>query len=269
MTNTTIPPYAGPQRVTQVRVLLAEWTKLRTQPAAAWAAISTGVLVIGVGVLYALLRVTRPPHGAEISTFDAAGVSLSGTQLAQIAIGVLGVLLISNEYANGLIRTTFTAVPRRLPVLWAKVAACSLFTVLMCVPFTFVAFFGGQSILAGRHLNTTLSAPGVLRAVVGSALYLGVVGLLGLGLGGLIRNTAGAIGALLGALFGLQILAGFLPGGLSDDVDKYLPAPAGQAVTVEQPDSTSLSPWVGLGVFVLYTAIVLALAAVRMRGRDT
>jgi len=264
----TIPGYTTPQRVTQVRVLLAEWTKLRTQPAAAWAAISTGVLVIGVGVLYALLRATHPPHGTDVTTFDAAGVSLSGVQLAQISIGVLGVLLISNEYASGLIRTTFTAVPRRLPVLSGKVAVLSLFTVVICIPFTFVAFFAGQSVLSDQHLNTTLNAPGVLRAVIGSALYLGVVGLLGLGLGALIRYTGGAIAALFGALFGLQILAGFLPGGLSDDVNKYLPAPAGQAVTVERPDPTSLSPWVGLGVFVLYTATVLTLAAVRMRGND-
>jgi ABC-2 type transport system permease protein len=262
------PTYAAPQRVTQVRVLLAEWTKLRTQPAAAWAAIATGALVIGVGVLYALLRATHPPHGADVATFGAAGVSLSGVQLAQIAIGVLGVLLISNEYASGLIHTTFAAVPKRLPVLWGKAAVCSLFTIVMCVPFTFAAFLGGQSILSGRHLNTTLSAPGVLRAVIGSALYLGVVSLLGLGLGALIRSTAGAIGALFGVLFGLQILVGFLPGRLSGDISKYLPATAGQAVTVERPDPTSLSPWIGFGLFTLYAATVLTLAAVRMRSND-
>ena len=112
-----------PQRVTQVRVIRSEWTKLRTQPSALWALLSAVILVVAFGVLYSLLREARPPHGAAAwprSTRPA--VSLSGVQLAQIAAGVLGVLLITSEYATGLIRTTLAAVPRRLPALWGKAA---------------------------------------------------------------------------------------------------------------------------------------------------
>src|SRR5215470_10163598 len=99
-----LPAYALPQRVTQARVLRSEWTKLRTQPSTLWALLSAAVLIIGFGVLYSVLREARPPHGAAaIAAFDPASVSLAGVQLAQIAVGVLGVLLITREYASGLI----------------------------------------------------------------------------------------------------------------------------------------------------------------------
>ena len=111
------PAYERPQRVTQARVLRSEWTKLRTQPSTFWALLATMILIAGFGILYSLVRETRPPDGAAaIAAFDPAAVSLSGVQLAQIAVGVLGVLLITSEYATGLIRTTLAAVPRRLPV---------------------------------------------------------------------------------------------------------------------------------------------------------
>ena len=265
----TRPARSVSQRVSQARVLRSEWTKLRTQRSAVWALLSAVVLIVGFGALYCLVRVTRPPHGAAaISSFDPAGISLAGINLAELAVGVLGVLLISGEYASGLIRTTLAAVPGRLPVLWGKAAVFALSTLALCVPATFATFVVGQSILSRQHLQTTLGQPGVVRAVIGSALYLAVVGLLGLGLGGLIRSTAGAVASLIGVLFAFQLVASFLPGSWSADVYKYLPAPAGLAVTAVRPDSSSLAPWVGFGVFCLYVAVVLGFAASRMRHSD-
>jgi len=105
--------------------------------------------------------------------------------------------------------------------------------------------------------------------VIGCALYLAVAGLLGLALGTLLRSTAGGISALFGVLFALPIVAGFLPGGLSDEVNKYLPGTAGQAIVTVHPDpATSLSPWTGFGVFCAYAAVLLVLAALRMRRGD-
>jgi len=266
----TVPAYAQPQRVTQARVLRSEWTKLRTQPSAGWALLSAAVLIIGFGILYSLLREARPPHGAAAAgAFDPAAVSLAGVQLAQIAAGVLGVLLITSEYASGLIRASFAAVPRRLPVLWGKAALLAAATVAVSLPAAVAAFLAGQSILGRQHLAVSLSQPGVTRAVLGSALYLAVAGLLGLGLGALLRSTAGGISALFGLLFAVQIAAGFLPGNWSGEVGKFLPATAGQAVTTVHPDpAVSLAPWTGLGVFCLYAAVVVGLAAVRMRRED-
>jgi hypothetical protein len=107
----TVPGYPRPQKVTQARVLRSEWTKLRTQPSAWWALLSAAALIIGFGIGYSLLRAGRPPHGtAAAAAFDPASVSLAGVQLAQIAAGALGVLLITSEYATGLIRASFAAV---------------------------------------------------------------------------------------------------------------------------------------------------------------
>jgi ABC-2 type transport system permease protein len=264
-----VPAYHADQRVTQLRVLRSEWTKLRSLPSAAWSLLTAAVLIVGFGVLYTLVRAARPPHGAAaVAAFDPTSVSLSGVQLAQLATGVLGVLLITGEFATGQVRTTFAAVPRRLPVLRGKAVVFALTTLTLCVPATFAAFLVGQSILSHAHLGTTLSQPGTARAVLGGALYLTATGLLGLGLGALLRNTAAGIAALFGALFALQLVAGFLPGTWSDQVTKYLPAPAGQAITLARPDPASLGPWAGFGVLCLYAAIVLGLAAWQLRRRD-
>jgi ABC-2 type transport system permease protein len=265
-----LPAYPHPQKVTQSRVLRSEWTKLRTQPSALWALLSTVILITGFGILYSLLRETRPPQtAAGIRAFDPTAISLSGVQLAQIAVGVLGVLLITSEYATGLIRASLAAVPRRLPVLWGKASLLAAATISVSLPAALAAFMAGQSILRRRHLAVTLSDPGVTRAVIGGALYLAVAGLIGLGLGTLLRSTAGGIAALFGLLFALPIVAGFLPGSWAEDVGKYLPGAAGQAVTQVHPDPvSSLPPWTGFGVFCLYAALLLSLSAVRMRRGD-
>jgi ABC-2 type transport system permease protein len=264
-----LPAYRGEQRVTPLRVLHSEWTKLRSVPSAAWSLLAAAVLIAGFGVLYTLVRVARPPHGAAaVAAFDPTAVSLSGVQLAQLAIGVLGVLLVTGEFATGQIRTTFAAVPRRLPVLGGKAVVLTLATLGLCVPAAITAFLIGQSLLSPAHLGTTLGQPGVARAVLGSGLYLAAIGLLGLGLGALLRNTAAGISALLALLFAVPIVAGFLPGTWSDLVSKYLPGQAGIAITGARPDPSSLGPWTGFGVLCLYAAVVLGLAAWQLRRRD-
>jgi ABC-2 type transport system permease protein len=257
-------------RVTQVRVMRSEWTKLRTQPGALWSLLSAVILIVAFGILYSLLRAARPPHGAAVNSFDPVSVSLAGVQLAQIAAGVLGVLLITSEYASGLIRTTLAAVPRRLPTLWGKAAVLAAAVVAVSGPAALAVFLAGQSILGRQHLSVSLSEPGVVRAVIGSALYLAVAGLLGLALGALLRSTAGGIAALFGLLFAIPIVVGFLPGGLSDEIGKYLPGAAGLAVTAVHPDpATSLAPWTGFGVSCAYAVVLLGVAAARMRRGDT
>jgi ABC-2 type transport system permease protein len=256
-------------RVSQARVVRSEWTKLRSLPSTVWSLLTAEVLIVGIGAAYALLRVARPPRQpADLSAFDPTAISLTGVQLAQFAIGVLGVLLITGEYATGTIRASLAAVPKRLPVLWGKGIVVALTTLGLCVPATFAAFLVGQSILSSEQLDTTLSHPGATRAVLGSALYLTAVGLLGLGLGALSRATAGAISALFGLLFAPQIVVGLLPSSLSDQIYKYLPAPAGAAITSARPDPTLLGPWTGFGLFCLYTGVVLGLAAWQLRRRD-
>ena len=263
-------------QVTQARVMKSEWTKLRTQPGALWSLLSAVILVVAFGILYSLLRVARPPHGAAAASFDPTSVSLAGVQLAQIAAGVLGVLLITSEYATGLIRTTLAAVPRRLPTLWGKAAVVTGAVVAVSVPAAVAVFLAGQAILGRQHLSVSFGAPGVARAVIGGALYLAVAALLGLALGALLRSTAGGIAALFGLLFAVPILVGFLPGSLADEIGKYLPGTAGLAVTTVHPDpATSLGPWTGFGVFCAYALVCWVPprcgcgAGMRRPGRDS
>jgi ABC-2 type transport system permease protein len=257
------------QRVTLARVVRSEWTKLRSLPSTAWSLLAAMTMIVGFGALYCLLRVTRPPSDpAAAAAFDPTAVSLAGVQLAELAVGILGVLLVAGEYATGTIRVSLAAVPRRLPVLWGKAIVFALTTLVLCLPATLAAFLVGQSILSAERLDGSLGDPGVARAVFGSALFLGAVGLLGLGLGALLRRTAAAVAGLFGLLFAPQLLADLLPSAWSDRLYPYLPVPAGAAVANVRPDPAALAPWNGFGLFCLYVAVVLALAAWRLRRRD-
>lgn len=264
------PRTSSPRKVTQARVFLSEWTKLRSLRSTVFSLLAAVVFVVGLSVLVPSVTVAHwPPRDVrEAAAFDPTSRSLAGIFLAQLAVGVLGVLLMTGEYATGMIRATLAAVPARLPVLWAKAAVFAAATLVIMVPAVLGAFFIGQSILRSKFLQAGLGDPGVLRAVLGSALYLTVVGLLGLGLGALLRNTAGGISALFGVLFVLPIIVRFLPSSWSDPIDRYLPSTVGQAVTRVHPDPAGFAPWTGFAIFCGYVALVMALAAIRLRRRD-
>ncbi len=144
--------------------------------------------------------------------------SLVGVNFAQLAVGVLGVLVISAEYSTGMIRASLSAVPKRLPVLWAKTGVFAVVVLLLALPAVFIAFFAGQAILAGQHINTSISHPGVLRALIGAALYLMVMGVFGLGLGAILRSTAGGISALAGIVFVLPPIISLFPSSFANSV---------------------------------------------------
>jgi hypothetical protein len=222
---------------------------------------------------------------------DQTALTLRGFYLAQLAVGVLGVLFITGEYTTGMIRATLSAVPKRVPVWAAKITvfAAAIFAVTLVAAF--VAFLGGQAVLSGYHvhggfitgpnggispgsagtwhsLGVSISHPGSLRAIFGAALYMVGVGLLGLGLGFIVRNTGGAIAALFGLILVLPLLAQALPGSLQQHVTKYLPLLAGTAGMNTASGTDQLSPWAGLGVFALYVVAALAVGLYVLRRRD-
>ncbi|MGO4603278.1 hypothetical protein [Terrabacter sp. 2YAF2] len=269
--STALRPRTSPQKkVTQARVVLSEWTKLRSLRSTILSMLAAVVFIVGLSILVPSVTVAHwPPHNPrEAAGFDPTSRSLAGIFLAQLAIGVLGVLLVTGEYATGMIRATLAAVPSRLPVLWAKAAVFAAVTLVLTVPSVLGAFLIGQSILGAKHLQAGLGDPGVLRAVLGAALYLTVVGLLGLGLGALLRNTAGGISALFGVLFVLPIIVRFLPASWADPIDKYLPSTVGEGITHVHADPAALAPWAGFALFCGYAAVILGLAAIRLRRRD-
>ncbi|MHB8643458.1 MAG: ABC transporter permease [Gaiellaceae bacterium] len=262
-------------RVTQMRVAWSEWTKLRTLRSTRYALLAGVAMTIGFAIIPALVNASRwnTMSAIDRATFHPLETSLIGVRIAQLAIGVLGALVISGEYSTGMIRSTFTAVPKRLPVLWAKAGVFGLVTLVLAVPSTLIAFFAAQAILKGHSLNghdiaLSISDPGVARAVLGGALYLTLIGLFGLGLGAILRNTAAAISAFAGILFVLPPLMNVLPSSWNNAISPYLPSNAGGAIMQTGSPANTLAPWTGLGLLAGYVAITIALAAVQLRRRD-
>jgi ABC-type transport system involved in multi-copper enzyme maturation permease subunit len=264
----TAPVAARP--VTQGRVVRAEWIKLRSLRSTRITLLVSFLTMAGIGMIAAAVTVSQWPTmsaGARAG-FDAVTAVLSGYQFAQLAVGVLGVLVVSNEYSSGMIRATLAAVPGRLPVLWAKAGVFTVITLVTTTAAAFIAFAGGMAILSGQHLQVALGAPGVTRAVFGAGLYLAVVGLLGVGLGALLRNTAGAIAAVVGLLMVLPPISSLLGTWFTTHISPYLPSNAGGSLVQVQHQANALAPWTGFAVMCGYAAAALALAAWALRRRD-
>jgi ABC-2 type transport system permease protein len=257
-------------RVTFPRVLYSEWLRLRSLRSTWITLFVTVLILVGIGALSALGSVSHENGGAVTrpNDFDPTLRTLVGAFLAQLALGVLGVLAVTGEYSTGMIRATFTAVPRRMTVFLARMTMFAVLSLTALVPTAVVTFWIGQAILARDDVDTTLGAPHVLRAVVGCALFLTAIGLLGMALGWLIRHTAGAIASLVGVLFVVPLVIVFMPQPWPDRLEKWLPAGAGQAIMHTVRDSDSLGPWAGFGALMLYVVAVLAIAAILLRARD-
>lgn len=261
-------------RVTMPRVLLSEWTKLRSVRSTVWSLVLAVVFTIGLPSLFAAILANRwahlTPQERAGHRHDPLEVALAGVNISQLAIAVLGVLVISGEYSTGMIRASFTAVPRRLPVLAGKTAVFAATVFALMLPSVVAAFFASQSVLARHHiLQISFSQAGVARAVFGGALYLVVVGAFALGLGAIVRNTAGGIATFVGVMFVLPPLMNVLPQSWSDAITPYLPDSAGRAVFSLTPGPHSLAPWTGLGLFCAYAAAALVAAGVLLVRRDT
>ena len=252
-------------------VLTSEWTKIRSVRSTYWTLLSAAVTIVGLSAIVCAVFVAQYDKLSvqDKAGFDAASASLVGGILAQLAIAVLGVLVITSEYGSGMIRATFAAVPQRLTVLAAKATVFTAVTVAVTTTACFVAFFIGQGILSAKDVGVSLGAPNALRTVIGTGLYLAILGLLALGLGTLIRKTAGAITAIVGILFVLPVLSSFLPSSM-EVIQKYLPSNTAQAILSGNSSAgdDALSAWLGLGVFFLYAVAALVAAAVTLVHRD-
>jgi ABC-type transport system involved in multi-copper enzyme maturation permease subunit len=258
-------------RVTQPRVLLSEWTKFRSLRSTVWTMLTAVVLTIGIGALFSAVTANQYHtfSPADKASFNPITTSLNGMIFAQLAIGVLGVLMISGEYSTGMIRASLTAVPKRLPVLWAKLGffAGAVFAIMLVT--SFVSFFLGQALLSSQHLNVAISAPGALRSVIGAALYMTVAGMIGMAVGALLRNTAAGISTFVAAFFVIPPLTGLLPSSWSSHFAQYLPSNAGEVLFGGARGlAHPLSPWTGFGVLCAYAVVLIGFAAWRLRRVD-
>ncbi|GAA2087461.1 ABC transporter permease [Kitasatospora saccharophila] len=269
---TAARPARPPYRVTFVRVLRSEWAKAWSLRST-WITLGLGLFfLIAFGLIAAYQFKSRLTSGRQMDRdfADASALTLSlfGTNFAQLALGVLGVLIAAGEYSTGMIRSTLAAVPRRLPVLWAKALVYGAVALVLATVGVFVAFLCGSGILSGTRAALTLSDAGVVRGLFGAGLYLALVGVIGVALGMLLRSIAGGISVLVASLMLVPGLISLLPESWHSHISPYLPSSAGEAMFALHHDSTTLSPGAGLAVFALWTAAALAGAAVRLLRRD-
>jgi ABC-2 type transport system permease protein len=262
---------ASDVHVSQLRVIHSEWTKFRSVRSTLYTLGVAVVLAIGLGALFSGVIASQWDtfSPADRASFNPIEVSLNGSTFAQLAIGVLGVLLITGEYSTGMIRSSLTAVPKRLPMLWGKLSVFAGVVFVVSLATAFVAFFLGQALLSSADLNVSISSPGALRSVFGVAVYLTLAGLMGVAIGALLRNTAAGISTFVGLFFVFPPLTLLLPSSWTSKFVQYLPSNAGEAMygATRRVDD-ALSPGAGFLVLALWTAALIGAAAWRMRRVD-
>lgn len=270
MTPTLTAPEID-HRVTFGRVLRSEWTKLRSLRST-WVTLGvTALLAVGLATLFGWVYADQIDDGAiEPSVAEAIDYVFLAMDLPALVVGILGVLQMSGEYGTGSIRATLTAVPRRAPVLWAKALVLLAVAVPLMGAVVLASFVISQTFAGGD--GATLADPGVPRAIVGVTAYIAAMGLLGLGLGALLRSTAASITVFV---VGMLVVPGLLvatPDVIQESVGPYLPILAASAMFAQPEDSGGgpelLSPGAGAVVLAGWVVAALAAGAVVLRRRD-
>lgn len=255
--------------ITPGRVFRSEWIKLRSLRSTVCAVLAVVLGIVLVGAFTAVgIVVKETVPASEAVAADPSGGTLSGVGVGQLAAIAFGVLAVTAEYRSLMIRSSFTAVPGRLPLVWAKATLATAVTAVVSLLALLVTFLVARTVVATDGPSLSLTAPGVGRAVIGAAVVLGMTSALATSFGWLLRSTAGAVSALVGLLYILPSLVGVLPQAVADKVLPYLPGNAVTAVIHITTTGDALTPWAGLAVYAAYTALALAAAALVVQRRD-
>lgn len=249
------------------RVLLSEWTKIRSVRSTVWTLATALVVTVGLGMLICLLiRNTFDDLSAhDRMTFDPTLTSFAGTSLGQLAMIAFGVLVVSGEYSTGMIRASLAAVPRRGLLMFAKVAVATALALAVGMATSFLTFLLGQAVL-GSH-RTNLGEPNVLRAVFGGGLYMGLIALFAMGAAWMLRSPMLSFGVLIPFFFMISsILANV---SATEKLGRYLPDQAGSWImSVVDTGDRPYGPWAGLGIMVLWVVAALLGGYLVLRRRD-
>ncbi len=257
--------------------LRSEVTTIGSVRSTYWTLIMLFAISVGLGAAISAVvaadwsQQQQQPGGAPPNIYDPTQISLAGLlYLGQLVIVVLGALALTAEYSTGMIRTSLITMPRRIVLYAAKAVAFAAVALVVSMATAFTAFYLGQALLARSHHSAALADPGVLRAVVGSALYLTLCGLFAFAAGAVIRNTAGTITAMLGLLFVIPVLVNMLPDSWWHEIVRWLPTSAARAisVTVGPQDPNLFPPWGQLAVFAVCTAALMVVGGTLFRKRD-
>jgi ABC-2 type transport system permease protein len=274
--SVTVPSVDAWSAVTRtgapVAALRAEWTKLRTLRGTWWLLLAVIALTAAVGI-GADTAATCPAAGCGQ---DPAKIALSGVDLSQAVVAILGVLAISGEYSTGMIRTTLTAMPRRLGVLGAKAVVVAGLTLAAGAAGVLASLLAGRLILPGRGFTglhgyqpLSLASGPDLRAAVGSVLYLALIALLALGVAAAVRDSAVSIGLALALIYLFPVIASALSPSWSRHLQQIGPMSAGLLIQATGGlRSLPLAPWQGLGVLALWAAGGLVVGGLVLQLRD-
>jgi ABC-2 type transport system permease protein len=272
-------------RVTFARVLHSEWVKFWSLRSTLWTLGST-VVVMGAVSWLAVFFTAREAYDPSTEPQDAAtlvallhdpSVVLTGVDLAKLVVAVLGVLIITGEYSTGMVRSTLTAVPTRLPALGAKALVLAVVTAGTAAVGVVVSWLVALPTLQAHDAALDLGDPQTRRILLGGVVYVVGLALLAFAIGTVVRVSAGALATVLGLLLVVEVMFRTIPADFFRGVSPFLPGTAGHQLLATQEsidqarastDAVVLGPWAGLGVMAVWIAVVMTVAAVLLRRRD-
>jgi ABC-2 type transport system permease protein len=249
--------------------LATEWIKLRSLRSMLVTLLLGAVASIGLADLESKNNAAGWAHldAAQKAQFDPLYVNFNFVILGVLLFGVLGALVVTNEYGSGLIRTTLAVTPQRGLLLAAKAVLGGLLLFALAVVITFTAFFTGQAIMSGAHApHVSLGDHGVLGHLMGAVYYMTAAGLIGLFTGVLVRTAAAAITSMFGLLLVLPLLADKItPDAVTRHTVPYLPLNLGDEMLHHH---AGLSPGTAVAGLAVWVLVLAAAAAYSLRGRD-
>jgi ABC-2 type transport system permease protein len=253
--------------------LRAEWIKVRTGSGSAW--LLAGLAVLTVAISTAAVAATRCPVGLSCDV-DTTKLTLTGVQFGQAVVAVLAILPVCNEYSTGMIRVTLAAMPRRVSVLAAKAGIVGILVIAAGAVAVLGSVLAGRLILPGHGFDAgrgfaliSLADGPTLRAAAGAVLYLGLIGLLSIGIAAVVRDSAATIGVVLGVLYLFPVIAGFVGNPTwHDRIVRYTPMAGLNIQATTGVRSLPITPWAGLGVLALWAAAAMACGLLVITLRD-
>lgn len=268
----------SPRHMTLARTAAAEWIKFRSVRSTVWTLVATLALMVGVSVLAAWGSTTDMiDAGTSAAGMNVAQLLSAGYQLAQLGVAVLGVLIITSEYSTGTFRQTFTAVPSRLPVLWAKAWVLGLAVLVVTVVAMALSYVATMPFHEQLSATFDLSDAETLRMTLGLPLYLAAIGLLAMAVGALVRHSAAALAGIIALLLVIENVLFLIPMRAIEVISPFLPSTAGRRVLFDSDmiaavdsatDAAHLTAWQGLGVLTAWVLAALVIASVLLRRRD-
>ncbi|WP_030789375.1 ABC transporter permease subunit [Streptomyces sp. NRRL S-920] len=251
------------------QVLKSEWTKIRSVSSTVWTLGLAVVVTVALGALISILSKNDYDSldARDKLTFDATFISFAGMSLGQLAMIVFGVLVVSNEYSTGMIRTSLAAVPQRGAFLFGKVLVATLLAFVVGLATSFIAFFVGQAMLG--PYRAAIGDPGVLRAVIGGGLYMTLIAMFSMGVAAMLRSPMLSLGILMPFFFLISSILGNVSA--TKKIGRFLPDQAGSKIMqVKTPfdDDTPYGPWGGLAIMVAWVVVALLGGYVLLKKRD-